>query len=227
MVKLVVCVVVAGCQSNHPAAKPIDAPCTPTVHTLARRGPPQFEAFKWLGGSSDGKRVAYAVSHLGPGSGEPVGGAHVMEAGASKAVLDKSYFAVHGDESMLPKVEDGIVTDLGGEITAAGVELGANLPRSQAWCTAGGKIYNDTGAIELKVSRAPCVQTPAKQAVSWEVCAGTRCTRFESTACLDGEVTLLDLARSGNVDWAVVDVATKPFGDAEFHLYQVAGISGS
>lgn len=206
---------------------PMEAPrCTPTEHPLVRLGPPFFEGFSWLGAAADGQRVAYAVSHLGPGSGKTVGGAHVVQAHASKELWGHSFFDVQSEDAgALATVEEGITLTMNGELAARGIELGHDLPHPQKWCADGQRIITEHGALELKVSHTPCADTPTRKAVSWEVCAGSRCTQFASTGCLDGEVTVHDAARVGDVDWVVVDVVTKPFGDLDFHLFQVAGIS--
>ena len=141
-----VVVLVAGCRSDVRDAAPVrrtDLPCTPTVHDTAeaRRGPPLFEAYRFLGGSSDGKRVALMLTHMGPGSGQPVGGIHVAEAGSEKEVLGKSYFAVTGTEANLPKVERGITDEYAAELASVGVEVGKHVPEHQAWCSdAAGRI---------------------------------------------------------------------------------------
>src|SRR5262245_44075340 len=93
---------VVGCRGGDgaPAAgvasarTPPDLPCAPTVHDRAeaRLPGPGFEAYRLVGGSRDGQRVAMMVSHIGPGSGAAVGGLEVVEAGAIRLVVDKNYF---------------------------------------------------------------------------------------------------------------------------------------
>lgn len=232
-----VVLLVMGCQNKvrDPApSRHTEIPCTPVIHAAeARRGPPMFEGYRFLGASSDGKRVAFMVTHMGPGSGQPVGGAHVAEAGAEREVLAKSYFNITGTEADLPKVEQGITTEYADELAAAGVEVGKHVPAHQLWCTdSAGHIFTDAGTqLELRVSHDPCESDSKHQSVSWQVCTkgGSQCARGPKTGCIDGDATVLDLLRAGNVDWIVVDVLTKPFPDSEFHLFQVAGstFSGS
>jgi hypothetical protein len=204
-------------------------PCTPTIHADAtkRRGPPHYEASTFLGASADGKRVAFAATHMGPGSGQPVGGVHVLEAGATKEVFAKSYFNIIGTEMDLPKVEQGIVTDYARDIAAAGVEVGKHVPAQQAWCAdPAGNIYMESGTqLELRVTRAPCATNAQQQSLSWQVCTknGLHCARGPERGCFDGEVSVRDLVRASSVDWIVVDVLTKPFPDSEFHLLQAGG----
>lgn len=238
---LVCCVVVVGCQAKREAAPAprTDLPCAPVIHPSARRGPPQFEGYRFIAGAADGKRVAIALSHLGPGSGQPVGGLRVVEAGATKQLLDKSYFNVRGTEADLPKVETGIATDFASELATAGVELDQHLPEHQAWCTAPDRsIYTADGRqLELRVTHAPCGKDGTRTSVSWQLCTkvGAHCVGTMGNAsanpndCLDGSVTLHDLVRTPGFDWAVADTAARPFGDSEFHLYEVAGgsLSGS
>ncbi|MFT3840745.1 MAG: hypothetical protein QM723_27390 [Myxococcaceae bacterium] len=206
---------------------PPKLPCTPSIHAISRRGPPQFEGYRFLGGSADGKKVAFSVSDIGPGSGDTVGGARVFEAGATKPVWKKSYFAVHGTDAELSKVEEGMLTDFASELSAAGVEVGKQLPVQQAWCAGpDGVIYTAGGvALTLKPRHSPCAADPQHQTLSWQLCTldGTRCAGSETDGCLDGEASLADLVRVGSVDWAVVDVKTFPFSGVEFHLYETAG----
>jgi hypothetical protein len=230
---LVGCVVVLGCQSKGLAPR-TDLPCTPSIHPSARRGPPLYEGYRFIAGAADGKRVAIALSHMGPGSGQPVGGAHVIEAGASEERFTRSYFDVHGSKDELPKVETGITTDYAGDLSAAGVEVGQHLPEQQAWCAAPtGAIYTANGTqLELRVSHPACEKDPTHKTVAWQLCTrdGAHCARSPAAkGCLDGEVSLHDLVRTTGTDWAVVDVATRPFPDSEFHVYEVAGaaLSGS
>lgn len=206
---------------------PPKLPCTPAIHAINRRGPPHFEGYRFLGGSSDGKRVAFAVSDIGPGSGDTVGGARVFEAGAGKPVWKKSYFAVHGTEAELSKVEDGMRADFASELSAAGVEVGKQLPVQQAWCSGpDGVIYTASGAaLTLKATHPKCAGDEQHQTLSWQLCTldGTRCAGVDADGCFDGTPALSDLVRVGNVDWAVVDVTTFPFSGVEFHLYETAG----
>lgn len=231
-----VVVLASGCQNSArdtPPPRP-DRPCTPTIHdtAAARRGPPMFEAYRFIGASADGKRVVLVATHLGPGSGQPVGGVHVVQAGAAKEVLAKSYFNVQGSEADLPKVEQGIASEYTAELATAGVEVGAHLPKPQAWCIdPAGSIHTSTASLELRVTRSPCEQDPTHQHVHWQVCSAdsARCASGGPAGCLDGQVALHDVLRAGSVDWVVVDVLTRPFPDIEFHMFQTAGgsITGS
>ena len=234
---LVTAVIAAGCQNSARESAPVrhDQPCTPSLHAKAeaRRGPPLFEAYRFLGASADGKRVALMVTHMGPGSGQPVGGAHVVEAGEPKEVLAKSYFNITGTEADLPKVEQGIANEYAGELATAGVEVGTHLPTQQAWCTdPTGTIYTANGGeLALRVTHLPCEKSPNHQNVGWQVCSkdGARCASGGPAGCIDGQVTVHDVLRAGAVDWIVVDLATKPFPDTELHLFQTGGglITGS
>jgi hypothetical protein len=233
---LVCCLVVVGCQSNRRDAAPAhrtDLPCTPSVHPNVRRGPPLFEGYRFIAGAADGRRVALALTHMGPGSGQSVGGLHVIEAGAHKEVLDKSYFKVRGTEAELSKVETGIVTDYASDLAAAGVELEQHLPEQQAWCAApDGAIYTANGAkLELRVTHPQCETDPTHKTVAWQLCSNDAACIGGGGAdeCVDGTVSLHDLVRTNGTDWAVVDMAIRPFPDSEFHLYEVAGgpLSGS
>lgn len=233
VVRLAVCCVVVGCQSKGAPAPRTDLPCAPVVHPNVRRGAPGFEGYRFIAGAADGRRVAFALSHMGPGSGQPVGGLHVAEVAANKEVLTKSYFDVHGTDADLPKVETGITTDLASDLAGAGVEVGQHVPASQPWCAAkDGAIYTANGTqLELRVRHDACEKDPTHKTVSWQLCTkdGAHCAGTAVNGCLDGEVTLRDLARAGDIDWVVVDVTTHPFPDSEFHLFQVAGsaLSGS
>ena len=231
----VVCVAIAtacggnardGATSTSPRMRG-DLPCEPRRHAYARRGEPLFEGYRFIAGSSDGRRVALVTTHMGPGSGQPVGGVHVLEASATKEVLGKSYFQVTGAEGELPKVEQGILADYAGELAAVGVEVGRHVPAQQPWCAdAAGRLHLG-GARELRldVTRAPCPDDPKHQAVAWQVCSrdGARCARGGPSGCLDGSVMVADLYRLGEIDWVVVDLATRPFPDIDFHLFQAVG----
>lgn len=237
MVKVCVAfVVAAGCQGNAREPAPVrraDLPCTPTTHDTAdaRRGAPLFEAYKLLGASPDGKRIAVMLTHMGPGSGQPVGGVHVREAGTLKDVLAKNYFSIQGTEADLPKVEHGITTELAPDIAAAGVVVGEHVPQHQAWCSdPAGTIYTASGAYTLRVTHAACPDQPTHQGVSWQLCSkdGAHCVSG-APDCIDGQVSVRDLVRAGDVDWVIVDLEMKPFVDQTFHLFQAAGgsLSGS
>ena len=233
----VACVAVAlGCQGNarDSATAPstvapvrTDLPCKPQLHAYARRGEPLFEGYRFIAGSRDGRRVALMATHMGPGSGQPVGGVHVLEAGSAKEVLGKSYFRVTGTEDDLPKVEQGIVADYASDLSAVGVEVGNHLPVQQAWCADGaGRLHLGGGSeLALHVTRTPCPDDPKHQAIAWQVCSkdGARCARGGPSGCIDGSVTVTDFYRLGEVDWVVVDVAMQPFSGADFHLFQAAG----
>jgi len=231
---LVCCVVAVGCQSKRAPAPRTDLPCAPVVHPTARRGPPHYEGYRFIAGSADGKRVALALSHMGPGSGQPVGGAQVIEAGASEALFAKSYFDVHGTKDELPKVETGIATEYAADLAAAGVELEQHLPAQEAWCaTPTGAIYTANGTeLELRVSHPACDKDPSHKTVAWQLCTkdGAHCAHsVAAKGCLDGEPSLHDVVHTTGTDWAVVEVVTRPFPDSEFRVYAVAGaaLSGS
>lgn len=233
------CLVLAiGCHTNAktPAPSPQNSlPCTPAVHDGAavRRGEPLFEGYRFLGASPDGKRVALMLTHMGPGSGQPVGGAHVIEAGAAKEVLAKSYFKIAGTEAELPQVERGIPEAFASDLAAVGVTVGEHLPVQQAWCAdPAGTIYTVRGAaLDLRVTRTPCENDPKHQAAAWQVCTkdGASCASGGATGCLDGQIVVHDVLRAADVDWIVVDMVTRPFPDIEFHLFQTGGavLSGS
>jgi hypothetical protein len=207
-----------------------DMPCVPSLHDRAetRLPGPGFEAYRLVGGSRNGRRVAMVVTHIGPGSGAPVGGLHIAEAGAPGSVLDKRYFTAGGIAADLAGVERGLVDDNAAEIAAAGVEVGANLPVPQPWCAdPAGRIFLASGReLRLEVMRPPCEDDPAHHSVAWQVCAvegGSACVRASPRGCLDGTPTVRNLYRLGTIDWVVVDLATQPFSGIDFHLRQVAG----
>src|SRR5262249_53534412 len=143
------------------------------------------------------------------------------------------YFRITGTEAELPKVEHGITDELAGDVATAGVEIGKHVPEHQAWCTdPSGTIYNASGAaFELRVTHTPCPSYAKHDSVSWQLCSkdGARCVSGAPNGCIDGQVTVHDLVRAGDVDWVVVDLLTKPFPDQEFHLFEAGGgtLSGS
>jgi len=237
VVRVAVVVLVASCQSNVRETAPAhrsDLPCSPSVHDTAetRRGAPLFEAYRILGASPDGKRVALMLTHMGPGSGQPVGGVHVFEAGTTKEVLAKNYFNIQGTEADLQKVERGITEQLAPDVATTGVEMGKHVPEHLAWCTdPSGALYTNAGKLELRVAHTPCPEYAKHEMVSWQLCStdGAHCISGAPNGCIDAEVTVNDIVRAGNTDWVVVDLATRPFPDQVFHLFQVGGgsLSGS
>jgi len=234
---VVVVVVLAGCQSNVREASPArrgDQPCSPVTHDAAetRRGAPLFEAYRVLGASDDGKRIALMLTHMGPGSGQPVGGVHVFEAGSAQEVFAKNYFQIQGTEADLSKVEHGITDELAPDVAAAGVDIGKHVPEHVAWCSdASGTIYTGDGALELRVTHTPCPNYAKHDSVSWQLCSkdGAHCIGGTPNGCIDAQVSVHDIVRAGTTDWIIVDLATRPFQDQEFHLFQTAGgaLSGS
>ena len=232
-----VMVVLAGCQSTVHEASPerrSDQPCSPVTHDAAetRRGAPLFEAYRVLGASADGKRIALMLTHMGPGSGQPVGGVHVIEAGSGQEVLAKNYFPIQGGEAELPKVERGITEELAPDVAGAGVDIGAHVPAHVPWCSdASGAIYTAGGAFELRVTHTPCPTYAKHEGVSWQLCSkdGAHCIAGAPNGCIDAQVSVHDIVRAGTTDWIIVDLATRPFQDQEFHLFQTAGgsLSGS
>jgi len=227
----------AGAASARTPAAAADLPCAPTVHDRAeaRLAGPGFEAYRLVGGSRNGRRVAMVVSHIGPGSGAAVGGLEVVEAGAVRLVVDKNYFTAERGAAALEGVERGLLDENAAAIAAAGIELGGNLPPQQPWCAdPAGRIFLASGReLRLEVTAPPCEDDPAHHTVAWAVCGvdeggrGGACVRGGARGCVEGKVTVRNLYRLGEIDWVVVELAMQPFAGVDFHVRQLAGGSFS
>src|SRR5262245_57822855 len=211
----------AGAASARTPPAAADLPCAPTLHDKAeaRLAGPGFEAYRLVGGSRDGRRVAMVVSHIGPGSGAAVGGLEVVEAGALPLVVDKNYFTAERGAAALDGVERGLLDENAAAIAAAGVEVGGNLPSPQPWCAdPADRIFVASGReLRLEVTRPPCEDDPAHRTVAWAVCGvepGSACVRGGGRGCVEGTVTVRNLYRLGGIDERSESGGRGPAGSA-------------
>jgi hypothetical protein len=225
----VVVMVICACdpqRSRETAALPVKA-CQPVVHqTTGPLTTTYFEQYRFVGGSSDGKRVAVEHGNVGPGAGVPVIALLVIEAGTTELPFRKSYFVQDGTGDQMASLMERLASEHGDEVTAAAVTPGHDAPSPIAWCAdPAGKIHTVDGVtLELQVTHDVCAKNPAKRSLGWKLCVpGGACITDAAARCVDGSATFLDLYKAGGYTWAVVDLVIERMTGMPLHEPAIAG----
>ena len=221
-----------GCGGTSGTTGHDGAPCTLSLHaTEGYDADLTVRRYRFIGGSTDGTRVAVLYSHFGPASGAPFAAVYGWQAGARTPLFTHGCFMLSGGETELQSCEQQAMAVSAADMAAAGIVQGANLPTPLPWCADGDTTCLGAAPQRWRLSTFAETCTNGATIVQW-----TFCRADDGAACVIGtldpnldcgfpteltrSVSFLDAFRASGVVWAVsrkrVETLTGIFFNATF-----------